>query len=229
MKSKISVVLLCGLLFLGITAQAQDWPNLARYKAQNDSILALKNYQVKAVFMGNSITDFWIKYCPEFFSKNHYLDRGISGQTTPQILLRFRADVIDLHPKVVLILAGTNDIAGNTGPETPKMIEDNLASMCDLATMHHIRVVLCSLLPALDYWWHHGVHPAPKIVALNKWIKSYAEKHHYVYLDYFSKLATKENGFKKSLSKDGVHPNLAGYKVMMPMAQQAIKEALRQK
>lgn len=229
MKIKISIAVLCGLLFLGFTAQAQDWPNLGRYRAQNDSILALKNYPVEAVFMGNSITDFWIKFCPEFFSKNHYLDRGISGQTTPQILLRFRADVIDLHPKVVLILAGTNDIAGNTGPATPKMIEENLASMCDLATAHHIRVVLCSLLPALDYWWHHGVHPAPKIVALNKWIKSYAEEHQYVYLDYFSALADKNDGFKKSLSDDGVHPNLAGYKVMMPMAQKAIAEALQKK
>ncbi|MBE0649684.1 MAG: SGNH/GDSL hydrolase family protein [Bacteroidales bacterium] len=229
MKIKISITVLCGLLFLGYTAQAQDWPNLGRYRAQNDSILALKNYPVEAVFMGNSITDFWIKYCPEFFSKNHYLDRGISGQTTPQILLRFRADVIDLHPKVVLILAGTNDIAGNTGPATPKMIEENLASMCDLATAHHIRVVLCSLLPALDYWWHHGVQPAPKIVALNKWIKNYAEEHHYVYLDYFSVLADKNDGFKKSFSDDGVHPNLAGYKVMMPMAQKAIAEALQQK
>jgi lysophospholipase L1-like esterase len=108
------------------------------------------------------------------------------------------------------------------------MIQDNLASMCDLATAHHIRVVLCSLLPALDFWWHHGVHPAPKIVAMNKWIKSYAAKHHYVYLDYFSKLATPDNGFKKALSNDGVHPNLAGYQVMMPMAQRAIKAALQQ-
>lgn len=228
MKIKIIFLFLSGLLFAGLTAQAQDWPNLGRYRAQNDSILALKNYPVEAVFMGNSITDFWIQKCPEFFTKNHYLDRGISGQTTPQILLRFRADVIDMHPKVVLILAGTNDIAGNTGPETPKMIQDNLASMCDLATAHHIRVVLCSLLPALDFWWHHGVHPAPKIVAMNKWIKSYAAKHHYVYLDYFSKLATPDNGFKKALSNDGVHPNLAGYQVMMPMAQRAIKAALQQ-
>ncbi len=155
------------------------------------------------------------------------MGRGISGQTTPQMLVRFRQDVIDLKPAVVVILAGTNDIAGNTGPSTQAMIEDNLESMVELARANGIRPVLSSVLPAYDYPWRPGVEPAPKIVALNAWMKQYAAEHHVVYLDYWSAMADARQGLRPELTTDGVHPNEAGYQVMAPLAERAIAEALR--
>jgi len=178
--------------------------------------------------MGNSITDSWAKFFPQMFAGKPYIGRGISGQTTPQMLVRFRQDVIALKPAVVVILAGTNDIAGNTGPSTLEMIEDNLMSMTELARANNIRVVLSSVLPAYDYPWKRGLEPAPKIVALNGWIKSYAARVGAVYLDYHSAMADARQGLRAELTSDGVHPNEAGYRLMAPLAEAAIAQSLRQ-
>jgi len=176
--------------------------------------------------MGNSITDLWIQRSPDFFNDNPYIDRGISGQTTPQMLIRFRPDVIQLNPKAVVILAGTNDIAGNTGPSTLGMIEDNLISMAQLAEINHIKVILCSVLPAYKYFWSPKVHPAKKIVELNKWIKHYAQVHEFAYVNFYPVLANDKGGMKAKYSKDGVHPNKAGYKVMEPLVEKVIHKVL---
>ena len=205
---------------------AQDWPNLNRYKNDNLKLGLPQKGENRVVFMGNSITDFWISNFPEYFSSNNYIDRGISGQTTPQMLVRFRADVINLKPAVVTILAGTNDIAGNTGPSTLEMIADNIFSMAELAKANGIKVILCSVLPAFDYPWKPGLEPAPKIVELNKMIKAYADKNDCIYLDYFSAMVDERLGMKKEYSEDGVHPNKAGYEVMMPLCDAAIRSAL---
>ena len=179
------------------------------------------------MFYGNSITDSWAPLFAAQFPGKPYVGRGISGQTTPQMLVRFRQDVVDLKPKVVVILAGTNDIAGNTGPSTLEMIEDNLKSMTELAKANGIRVVLSSVLPVYDYPWRPGLEPAPKIVALNAWMKQYAQSAGAVYLDYWSALADSRQGMRAEYSRDGVHPNEAGYRVMAPLAEAAIREALR--
>lgn len=206
-----------------------DWPNFSRYREANDKLGLPKPDEKRVVFMGNSITDGWSDVCPQFFAVKSYINRGISGQTTPQMLVRFRPDVINLKPKVVVILAGTNDIAGNTGPSTLEMIEDNLMSMAELARANGIKVVLSSVLPAFQYPWFPEQKPAEKIVQLNKWIKAYAEKNGYIYLDYFTPMADERNGLKKTYSEDGVHPNLAGYEVMNPLAEKAIQKALKKK
>ena len=179
------------------------------------------------VFIGDSITESWAPYFPAHFPGKPYIARGISGQTTPQILARFRQDVVRLQPKVVVILAGTNDIAGNTGPASPEMIQDNLASMADIARANGIRVVLSSVLPAYDYPWKRGLEPAPKIIALNSWIDRYAEATGAVYLDYHSAMADARGGLRAELTRDGVHPNSAGYALMAPLADAAIARALR--
>jgi lysophospholipase L1-like esterase len=206
-----------------------DWANLSRYRADNQKAGLPAPGENRVVFMGNSITDFWSEICPEFFAGKPYINRGISGQTTSQMLVRFRPDVINLKPKVVVILAGTNDIAGNTGPSTIEIIEDNLASMADIANINGIKVILSSVLPAFDYSWSPGQKPAEKIVALNKWIKEYASKKRFIYLDYFTPMADSRNGLKTEYSEDGVHPNLKGYKVMNFLAEDAISRALHQK
>jgi lysophospholipase L1-like esterase len=178
----------------------------------------------RVVFMGNSITQGWAKY---WFGGKPYVNRGIGGQTTPQMLLRFRQDVIALKPKVVVILAGTNDIAGNTGPSTIEMIEDNLAGMTELAMAHDIRVVLCSVLPVYDYPWRPGLEPAPKIVALNAWMRRYADSTGNVYVDYHSAMHDERQGMRAELATDGVHPNEAGYRVMAPLVERGIAAALQ--
>ena len=211
-------------MLIPVTLEAQDWPNLAKYR---DSNAVLKPAENRVVFMGNSITEGWKKYFPQEFPDKPYVNRGISGQTTPQMLVRFRQDVIALKPKVVVILAGTNDIAGNTGPSTIEMIEDNLAGMTDLARMHGIRVVLCSVLPVYDYPWRPGLEPAPKIVALNAWMKHYADSTGSIYVDYHSAMRDEKNGMRAELATDGVHPNEAGYKIMAPLVEQGIAAALR--
>ena len=210
-------------------ATAQDWPNLGRYREDNAKLAVAQKGENRVIFMGNSITEGWLKEDPGFFSEKPFVNRGISGQTTPQMLLRFRADVISLKPAVVVILGGTNDIAGNTGPSTLEMTLDNLASMGELAQANGIKVVLCSVLPAYDYWWKPGVEPAPKIVALNKMIKAYAAKKHFIYLDYHSAMKDEKDGLQKIYGEDGVHPNLAGYKIMEPLVETAILKALKQK
>jgi len=231
MKTKFifKCLVMSAFLFSGLELKAQDWPNLERFRKENAALGLPSKEENRVIFMGNSITQGWIEARPEFFANRPYINRGISGQTTPQMLVRFRQDVIDLHPKVVVILAGTNDIAGNTGPSTLEMIEDNLASMADLAQANDIHVVLSSVLPAYDYPWKPGIKPADKIVTLNVWIKQYCDKKGFIYLDYFSSMADDRNGMKAALTKDGVHANLEGYKVMEPMVEAAIQKAMHQK
>ncbi|MEI8114382.1 MAG: SGNH/GDSL hydrolase family protein [Bacteroidia bacterium] len=225
---KIACTLFLSLFVIGLTF-AQDWANTARFKDDNAKIGLPASGEKRIVFMGNSITEGWINTCPDFFAGKSYVNRGISGQTTPQMLVRFRPDVINLKPAVVVILAGTNDIAGNTGPSTLEMIMDNLISMAELAKANQIKVVLSSVLPVFDYPWKPGVQPAEKIIALNLMIKTYAEKNGLVYLDYFSATVDERKGLKKELSGDGVHPNLAGYKIMEPLVEAAIQKALSKK
>jgi len=204
-----------------------DWPQLARYRDENASLPAPKRDEARVVFMGDSITDFW-GHDDAFFPGKPYVNRGISGQTTAQMLLRFRADVIALKPRAVLILAGTNDIVGNTGPATLGMIEDNLTSMAELARANHIKVVLASVTPVNDYV-HSDMttgRPPAKILALNTWIKAYAQREHLVYLDYYPALLDNQQALRKDFSDDGLHPNAAGYAVMVPLAQRAIEQAL---
>src|SRR5690349_15509705 len=203
-----------------------DWPNLARYRDANAQVPAAAANEPRVVFMGDSITDGWGRQYGKFFPGKPYINRGISGQTTPQMLIRFRPEVIDLQPKVVVILAGTNDIAGNTGPSTVEMIEDNLASMADIARVNGVRVVLCSVLPVYDYPWRPGLEPAPKIVALNAWMKHYADSTGSVYVDYHSAMRDERNGMRPELASDGVHPNEAGYRIMAPLVEQGIAAAL---
>ena len=204
-----------------------DWANFRRYRQANAELAPPSSGERRVVFMGNSITDAWARFFPTMFPGKPYVGRGISGQTTAQMLVRFRPDVVALRPAVVVILAGTNDIAGNTGPATPEMIQGNLASMAEIARANGIRVVLASVLPAYDYPWRPGLEPAPKIVALNAWIRDYAARTGAVYLDFHSAMADARQGLRADLSGDGVHPNEAGYRVMVPLAEQAIAEALR--
>ena len=206
LKSFFLIVFLVGYF----SANGQDWPNLKRYQKENDTLLIKPGVKNRVVFMGNSITEGWKNTHPDFFSKNPYVCRGISGQTTPQMLVRFRQDVIDLQPKVVVILAGTNDIAGNTGPSTPEMILDNLKSMVELSTANNIRVVLCSVLPAYDYPWRKGLEPNIKIPQLNKLIEEYAKAAKLTYLDFFSAMSDEKNAMKTAYTYDGVHCTSAG-------------------
>ncbi|MEO8140468.1 MAG: SGNH/GDSL hydrolase family protein, partial [Gemmatimonadota bacterium] len=203
-----------------------DWPNLARYRMANAELTPPAPDEARVVFMGNSITEAWAPLFPTLFPGKQYLGRGISGQTTPQMVLRFHQDVVALAPQVVVILGGTNDIAGNTGPSTLEMIEDNLAAMTEMAQANGIRVVLCSVLPVFDYPWKPGLTPAPKIVALNAWMRQYTASHGAVYLDFHSAMADAREGMRAEYSEDGVHPNEAGYGVMTAMVEPAILEAL---
>jgi lysophospholipase L1-like esterase len=228
------------LLEKEVEAQANrlsDWPELSRYREANRQVSAPAKDEPRVVFMGDSITDGWQQ--PRFggfFPGKAYLDRGISGQTTPQMLLRFRPDVIDLQPRVVVILAGTNDIAGNTGPMTLEETEGYLASMSELAHAHGIRVVLSSVMPVSDLTTAEGKkiiqtvnRPPEKIVAVNEWMKNYAAEHGDVYLDYFLTMADAKGFLKSELTNDGLHPNAAGYTMMAPLAEKAIVDALAKK
>lgn len=206
-----------------------DWQNLTRYKAANAALSATQSTKPRVVFMGNSITDGWINADSAFFAGKNYIDRGISGQTTPQMLIRFRPDVIDLKPAVVVILAGINDIAGNTGPMTLDETFGNIVSMAQLARASNIKVVISSVLPAFDFPWRPGMHPAEKVIQLNAMLKEYATKNNMVYLDYFNAMKDNRNGLPANLSHDGIHPNLAGYKIMEPLAEKAIAIALKRK
>ena len=192
---------------------AQDWANVARFKAENELVIENK-VPVKMVFMGNSITEGWKLFDPNFFNSTDYVNRGIGGQTTPQMLIRFKQDVLDLKPKGVVILAGTNDIAGNTGPMSIQEIYNQIESMAGLAALNKIEVFLCSVLPVYDYPWKPGLKPAPKIVALNEMLKTLAGEKNYLYIDYFSEMSDDKNGLKASLGADGVHPNEKGYEIM---------------
>ena len=209
--------------------QAQDWPDLQQFQEANNRLEPPADGEDRVVFMGNSITIGWLNSRPEFFEGKPYINRGISGQTTPQMLVRFRQDVVDLRPKVVVILAGTNDIAGNTGPSSLKMIADNIKSMAEIARASGIKVVLASTLPAFDYPWKPGMEPAPKIMELNTMIRAYANEQGHMYLDYFSAMADDRNGLPKKYAEDEVHPTVEGYKVMEPLVEDAIAKALGKK
>lgn len=225
--NKLKTLFLLSISFFGMHSMfAQDWGNLERFKEENQKIASPMKNENRVVFMGNSITEVWANMRPDFFKDNSYIGRGISGQTTPQMLVRFRQDVINLKPKVVVILAGTNDIAGNTGPITLEEIAENIKSMAELAKANGIKVVLCSVLPAYDYPWRPGLLPNEKIPALNALIEAYAKFNGCVYLDYFSAMADDRNGLPKKYAEDEVHPTLEGYKVMEPMVHAAIQKAL---
>jgi lysophospholipase L1-like esterase len=210
------------LITLNQLASAQDWANLNYYRKANAQLENPTENEDRIVFMGNSITEFWKNVHPDFFVGKTYVNRGIGGQTTSQMLLRFRADVVNLHPKVVVFLGGTNDIAGNTGNVTLDMIEDNIFSMIELAKSNDISVVLCSVLPVFDYPWSPGREPAEKIIELNKALRFYAETHDVTFVDFHSPMKDERNGLRIELGEDGVHPNIAGYLIMEPLVEQAI-------
>jgi lysophospholipase L1-like esterase len=205
----------------------QDWASLSRYQMENQTLREAATKTNRVVFMGNSITEGWPGHQPAFFQNPAYINRGISGQTTPQMLVRFRQDVIALQPAAVVILAGINDIAGNTGPATVEMIIDNIISMAELAKANNIEVLLCSVLPAAAFPWAPHIEPIPEVLALNEKIKAYCRANDFVYVDYFSAMADAENGLQAALTYDGVHPNKAGYEVMAPLVEAAIEGVLK--
>lgn len=201
--------------------QLQDWAQLGRYRAADQALPAEAAGRV--VFYGDSITDAWEYNGGSFFPGKPYVNRGISGQTTPQMLVRFRQDVVALHPEAVVILAGTNDIAGNTGPSTLEMIEDNFKGMVEIAQANGIRVILASVTPVAKYPWRPEIADVPaKIAVVNAWLKDYCAREKLTYLDYWTAMAGPDGGMKPGISKDGVHPNAAGYAIMQPMAEAAI-------
>lgn len=210
-------------------ALTDDFGELARYRTANAELKAGPPAKDRVVFMGDSITDGWP--LADYFAGKAYVNRGISGQTTPQMLIRFREDVIDLHPRVVIILAGTNDIAGNTGPMTLEEIEANYASLAELAEASNIRVIFCSVLPVNDYTPAAQdlfvLRSPEKISSLNHWLQDYCAAHKHGYADYFSDLVDEKGYLKRALAEDGLHPNPAGYKIMAPIASAAIEQALR--
>jgi lysophospholipase L1-like esterase len=204
----------------------RDFGQLCRYAAANRE-LAANGQPVRVVFMGDSITDNWINLSKGFWTEGR-IDRGISGQTTPQMLVRFRQDVIDLHPQAVHIMAGTNDVAGNTGAATLQTVEGNIRSMAELARAHGIKVILASIPPAGAFPWNPAVKPVPQIAALNTWLQGYARANGFTYVDYFAALADPAGAMKPGLSSDGVHPTAQGYAVMEPLAKAAIARTLGQ-
>ncbi|WP_423148390.1 SGNH/GDSL hydrolase family protein [Rubrolithibacter danxiaensis] len=206
-----------------------DWADLRHYREKNKTLPLPAKGEERVVFLGSSIFERWTDLMPEFFANKNYINRGISGQISPQLLIRFRQDVIDLKPKAVIILAGSNDIAGSTGHITTKVIMDNIRSMTELAKFNGIKVIICAYLPVYDYPWRKGLEPANKIIALNKAIKEYAAKNDLTLLDYFSPFADEKNGQKAELTLDGVHPNAAGYRIMAKVTEEAIARALHKK
>lgn len=213
----------------------KDWPNLARYSADNANLPVAARGEDRVVFMGDSITDSW--KLTEYFPGHSFVNRGIGGQTTPQMLIRFRPDVVDLKPRAVVIFAGTNDIAGNTGIVTLEAIEANIESMAELAKANDIRVVIASVLPISDYNTNKDGQqivrstnrPLEKIIALNKWIEQYAKANGMVYLDYFSAVVDGKGYLRPDLADDGLHPNVNGYRILAPLVEKAIAAALAKK
>ena len=230
MKIKLLAFLLLTFSLITKNSNAQNhekvntWANFEQFKNENDKLSKLKNGEERVVFLGNSITIGWQETHPEFFENKTYVNRGISGQTTPQMLVRFYADVIDIQATTVVILAGTNDIAGNTGPMSIDMILNNIKSMTDIALANNVKVILCSVLPAYDYPWSPNKNPNIKIPKLNSKIKKYAIETGVHYLDYFKALDNGNNGIDKEFSYDGVHLTLEGYKVLEPLVENALKK-----
>lgn len=224
MKNTLPIILI--LIFITTEGNAQDWPNLKRYQAANLELGIPGPNEDRVVFMGNSITEGWLQKRPLFFRDKPYINRGISGQTTPQMLLRFRQDVINLKPAVVVILAGINDIAGNTGPTEISTITQNILSMGQLAASNNIEVVLCSVLPASYFPWKPDIKPGELVLELNSRLKKMAAENSWVYVDYHSNMVNDELGLKKELGYDGVHPNAKGYFIMEPLVKAGIEMAL---
>jgi lysophospholipase L1-like esterase len=213
-------------LTMSVFGYSQDWFGFNRYKADNDSIKASENYP-DVVFMGNSITDFWAYYHPDFFSEHNFCGRGISGQTSAQMLVRFTADIIDLKPKAVVIMAGTNDVAHNIYYVEPKGVIDNIAAMCDIARAHGIIPIISSIPPCAEFPWYKEIeHTGQTIIEINEILKAYAETHDIVYVDYHSALVDENLGIPKSLSEDGCHPNPDTYYIMEPIVLEAIEKVL---
>ena len=224
---KINILLFVSVIILLSSCKTTDWANKARFKEQNEMLEKSQQKENRIVFMGNSITEGWSNHRPEFFEGKPFINRGISGQTTDQMLERFQEDVIDLNPAVVVILAGTNDIAENRGPISLEDITKNISKMIDKAQKNNIKVVLCSVIPAYDYPWRKGLHPNEKIPKLNAMLKELAEKRTVFYLDYFSAMAKEDNALIDDYGYDGVHPNKTGYEVMEPLVEDAIKIVLK--
>lgn len=222
-QKRTYLIVLFALFSFSKSVTSQDWGNLMKYKANNEKIGLPSVDEYRIVFMGNSITEGWTK---SFFKGKPYINRGIGGQTTPQMLLRFRQDVIDLQPKIVLILAGTNDIAGNTGPMSLEQIRDNILSMVELAEANGILPIVCSVLPAYDYPWRPGLEPNKKIPELNGMLKEMAYEKNVPYLDYFKTMKDNRNGLPKELTTDEVHLTAKGYQVLGELAEEAIDKAL---
>jgi lysophospholipase L1-like esterase len=218
----VTLLLLAAAPVAAQPAQPQDWANLGRYRDANRVLVQVDPRRV--VFMGDSITEFWGKE-PFIRDNAHFVDRGISGQTAPQMLVRFQSDVVALKPAVVHIMAGTNDIAQNTGPETEAEMMGYIVSMAQIAQANHVKVIIGSIPPASDFPWRQSLHPASAIKALNARLKAYAERQGFIYADYWSVLASEDNGLKPQYSEDRVHPNAAGYEAMRPTAQAAIERA----
>jgi len=228
-KMKLLKVYILMLMISGLfstSTEAQDWANFGRYEQENSTVKPPLKKNIKVIFMGNSIFDNWRIYDNEYFTNNSYLNRGISGQVTSQMLIRFRPDVIRLQPKIVVILAGTNDIAQNQGPISIDKIAGNIFSMIELAKANNIKVVLCSTLPSNSYSWHPDIKPAEKIVKLNVMLKEYAKENKITYIDLYSLMVDKNKGMRKDLGKDTVHPNKKGYKIMGGEIDKAIKKII---
>jgi acyl-CoA thioesterase I len=214
-----------------IAIYTDDFGQLARYRAENAAVGQPAANENRVVFIGDSITDYW--KLADYFPGKPYLNRGVDGQSTPEMLVRFRQDVIELHPKVLVVLAGTNDVAGVTGRTRDEDIEANYASMAELARVHGIRVVFASLLPVYNYTQESkesfALRPRERILALNRWLKDYCAKNGLIYLDYFSAVVDDKGMLRRDLSDDGLHPNAAGYKIMAPLAEKAVAQALETK
>ncbi len=209
------------------TSIAQDWANLKKYELKNSLLPPKKAEEKRIILMGDSVTEFWSQIHPDFFKESPYINRGISGQTTPQMLIRFRPDVINLQPDIVIILAGVNDIAGNTGPTTVEKIMGNLISMVELAITNKINVILCTVLPASNFYWRPNPKAAETIIQLNKLIQLYAQQHQIPLIDYHTAMADRNNGLQKELSDDGVHPNIKGYQTMEPLLKNTLQKTLK--
>ena len=205
--------------------QNLDWPNLCYYWKENEQLSQLSENKSRIVFMGDSITEEWGRLSPDFFQPTHYINRGIGGQTTPQMLVRFKQDVINLNPAIVFILAGTNDIAGNTGPANQEMITNNIFSMAELSVRFSIKVVLSSILPVDKYPWAENIKEVPETISkINQQLKSFSQEHSIIYLDYYSSMVGENRGLKKEYTTDGVHLNKEGYDVMSDLVQDVLKK-----
>ncbi|RYY69848.1 MAG: acylhydrolase [Chitinophagaceae bacterium] len=225
---KILLLMMCAACLDGL-AQNTDWANLAKYSSDNARLGAPKAGEKRVVFMGNSITEGWKLMDSAFFTGRPYIDRGISGQTSPQMLIRFRPDVIALKPAVVVILAGINDIAENNGPISLEAVFGNIVSMVQLAKANNIKVVMCSVLPANRFPWRPNILPAEKVIVLNKMLSAYAAENKISYVDYYSVMVDDKKGLPKKFAEDGIHPTVEGYKVMEELVEAGIKKAIKKK